>query len=285
MAKQDSGGKRAIIVLLVGITMLGAGGYGFFQLTSYYEQRIADARRPPETIEVIVASRDLFQGISINEDDLFQVDIEEKFVTAGVFRSADHVIGRLPKDRILANEFIREERLADPKGGLGLNAVIPRGFRAISLNIDNAQAGGGFVQPDNYVDVIVTIPNPETGEMETNPVLDAVYVLAVNDQTGASERKDDDDVKGKARRKTKPSVTFAVTPEQAEQLAAAAAEGSLQILIRNGLDLGDEEAKQEGFSWESLAPKPVPVRTRPRPKPAEPEGLIIIRDRDITVER
>lgn len=287
MANQENRGRRALVVLVVGITMLGAGGYGFFQLTSYYEQRIAEARKPPETIEVIVASRDLFQGIAINEDDLFQVDIEEKFVTSGVFRSADAVIGRMPRDRILANEFIREERLADAKAGLGLNAVIPRGFRAISLNIDNAQAGAGFVQPDNYVDVLVTINNPETREIETRPVLNAVFVLAVNDQTGAQEQTADGE-EGPKRRKVRPSVTFAVTPEQAEQLAAAANEGTLQILIRNGLEPLTEEETLKGVSWDTLVPKkeePKVVRPRnPKPEP-EDNGLIIIRDRSVTIER
>ena len=92
-----------------------------------------------------------------------------------------------------------------------------------------------------------------------------------------------DSKKGKKRKRDKPSVTFAVTPEQAEQLAAAASEGSLQILIRNGLDLSDEEL-DGGFSWEALATKPAPPRPRVK-KPAEPEGLIIIRDRSVTVER
>ncbi|TNE87097.1 MAG: Flp pilus assembly protein CpaB [Deltaproteobacteria bacterium] len=297
MAKQENQGRRALAVLAIGVLMLGAGGYGFFQLTSYYEEKIADARRPPDTIEVIVASRDLFQGIAVTEDDLFQVDIEEKFVPAGVYRSADHVIGRVPRDRILANEFIREERLADAKAGLGLNALIPRGFRAISLNIQAAQAGAGFVRPENYVDVLVTITNPLTGERETRPVLQAVYVLAVNDQTG-QEQEEEVASKGKkgkkgkkgGTRKSAPSVTFAVTPEQAEQLAQADTSGTLQILIRNGMEPMPEELAADvvGFSWEALKPKPEPKPkprpTAPKPEP-EPQGLIIQRGGRVTFEQ
>lgn len=293
MAKQQNQGRRALAVLGLGVLMLAGGGYGFYKLTDYYETQIEQARRPPDTIEVIVAARDLFQGIAITEDDLFQVDIEQKFVPAGVYRSADHVIGRVPRDRILANEFIREERLADAKAGLGLNALIPRGFRAISLNITNAQAGAGFVRPENYVDVLVTIRHPETNETETRPVLQAVYVLAVDDTTGkdlSAEPETEEEKKKKKQTRQAPSVTFAVTPAQAEQLAQASVVGALQILIRNGMEPMPEEdpSAVAGFSWEALAPKPKP-RPRPRPKPTEPEpeptGLIIQRGDKVTFER
>lgn len=294
MAKKESGGggRRAIMVLGLGVAMLAGGGYSFWQMTTYYDAKIADARRPPDTIEVIVSARDLFQGIAITEDDLFQIDIEEKYAPAGIYRSADHVIGRVPRDRILANEFVREERLADAKAGVGLNAFIPRGMRAISLNIANAQAGAGFVQPENYVDILVTITNAVSGARETRPVLQAVYVLAVNDNTGVrTDAPPEEGQEGKKRKKRgqAPSVTFAVTPEQAEVLAQATTEGTLQILIRNGMDpsLGEEDPDAvTSFSFETLKPQPKP-RVRPKAKPApppEPQGLVILRGGSVTYE-
>ncbi|MCO4744322.1 MAG: Flp pilus assembly protein CpaB [Proteobacteria bacterium] len=290
MAKKESNGGRALAVLGFGVLLLGLGGWGFYKMTTYYDNKIAEARRPPDTIEVIVSARDLFQGIAITEEDLFQIDIEEKFVPAGVYRSADHVIGRVPRDRILANEFVREERLADAKAGVGLNAFIPRGMRAISFNITNAAAGAGFVQPENYVDVLVTITNAETGERETRPVLQAVYVLAVNSHTGVkTDPSPEGGKKKKKKRRHAPSVTFAVTPDQAEVLTQATSEGALQILIRNGMDpgVGEEDVKDVvGFTFESLRPKPPPRPVRPKvaPKPVEPQGLIIQRGSRVTYE-
>ena len=81
--KQENQGRRAIMVLVIGVLMLLVGGYGFFQLTSFYEKRIEEARRPPDTIEVIVAMRDLYQGMAITEEDLFAVDIEKEYVPMG----------------------------------------------------------------------------------------------------------------------------------------------------------------------------------------------------------
>ena len=287
--KQENQGRRAIMVLVIGVLMLLVGGYGFFQLTSFYEKRIEEARRPPDTIEVIVAMRDLYQGIAITEEDLFAVDIEKEYVPMGVYKSAAHVIGRIPRERILANEFLREERLADSTTGVGLNAIIPRGMRAISLDIQNASAGAGFVSPENYVDVLLTFTNPETEEDETRPVINAVYVLAVDDRSGVKQQEVDPDspeAKQRAKkRRARPSVTFAVTPEQAEQLAEANRKGELQILIRNGMDPLDGEETTIASNLSELAPKPVPrPRTRTAPKPA-PTGLIIQRGSSTSIEQ
>ena len=119
-------------------------------------------------------------------------------------------------------------------------------------------------------------------------MINAVYVLAVDDRSGVKQQEVDPnspDAKQQKRRSGAPSVTFAVTPEQAEQLAEANRKGSLQILIRNGMDPLDGEEASIAWNLSELAPKPVPrPRTRTAPKPA-PTGLIIQRGSSTSVER
>ncbi|MCA9494691.1 MAG: Flp pilus assembly protein CpaB, partial [Myxococcales bacterium] len=156
MAREGGGGPlRALIFLALAI---GAGSFSLvmlYKLITSYQMKIDEAKRPEDTVMVIVAARDLYQGVTITEEDLYAVQIPPKFLPEGVFLSPEHVVGRIPRERILANEFVRADRLADPESGVGLNAIIPRGMRAISINITDGAALSGFLNPGNYVDVLV----------------------------------------------------------------------------------------------------------------------------------
>jgi pilus assembly protein CpaB len=152
-------------------------------------------------------------------------------VKAEVFRTRERVVGQVPRERILKNELIRPERLADGHAGVGLNAVVARGMRAISVDLRGADAVTGFLTPGNYVDVLVTIEDA-AGMEHTEALLQSVFVLGVNSR---AENETDEEV---ARRgKQKPAVTFMVTPEQAEQIAYASELGDLSLALRNVQDV------------------------------------------------
>jgi len=62
---------------------------------------------------VIVAARDLEPGVTITEEDLYAVEIQTKYVPAeGVFLTPDAVVGTTATELVLANEFVRTERVA-----------------------------------------------------------------------------------------------------------------------------------------------------------------------------
>jgi pilus assembly protein CpaB len=235
---QSGGGPiRAVIFLVLAI------GFGFFSLVMLYwlitgyQTKIDEAKRPEDTVMVIVAARDLYQGVTITEDDLYAVQIPPKFLPGGVFLSPEHVVGRIPRERILANEFVRADRLADVEYGVGLNAVIPRGMRAISINISDGAALSGFLNPGNYVDVLVTVQPDEASvaskKPETHTLHQAVFVLGVNSRMQKESR---DEAKAK-RGSQKPSVTLLVTADQAEQIAHAENMGEIVLTLRNDLDV------------------------------------------------
>lgn len=243
MAREGGGGPlRALIFLALAI---GAGSFSLvmlYKLITSYQMKIDEAKRPEDTVMVIVAARDLYQGVTITEEDLYAVQIPPKYLPEGVFLSPEHVVGRIPRERILANEFVRADRLADPESGVGLNAIIPRGMRAISINIKDGAALSGFLNPGNYVDVLVTIkPDAGGGEAkrdetkkitETKTILQAVFVLGVNSRMKQESSEDAE----KKRGKNKPSVTLLVTADQAEQIAHAENLGEIVLTLRNDLD-------------------------------------------------
>lgn len=275
MAQQsgNSGPVRAVVFLTVAVVAGCVALVGLYQLIHSYQVRIDEARKPEDTVMVIVAARDLYQGVTITEEDLYAVDIPPRYLPDGAFVSPEHVVGRIPRERILANEFIRASRLADPESGIGLNAVIPRGMRAISVDIADGRALSGFLNPGNYVDVLVTITPEDGGEPETSTLEQAVFVLGVNSRMSDERPEQANDRRGRHR----PSVTMLVTAEQAEKLAQAEAVGRLQLTLRNDLDINFAEL--HGIDVNALRSKletPKPVRSRPR---AEPQGstLRIIR--------
>ncbi len=212
-----------------------------YQLITNYQKRIEEAQRPEDTVMVIVASKELYPGVTVAEEDLYAVEIPPRYLPDGVFLSPDHVVGRIPRERVLANEFVRSDRLADPESGVGLNAVIPRGMRAISVEVAGGKALAGFLNPGNYVDVIVTIKPDEsveaegalTQEAETRTFLQAVFVLGVNSRMQRETAQASREKRGGGP----PSVTLLVNAEQAESVAHYDGLGELTLTLRNDQDV------------------------------------------------
>ena len=104
--------------------------------------------------------------------------------------------------------------------------------------------------------MVVSLKPEGEKESETHVLMQAVYVLAVNAITTQPEKKEEivelapgekpkpkkkRKKKKKKRRKHAPSVTLAVTPAAAEQLAHAEKIGGLNLLLRNDLDFEVED--------------------------------------------
>jgi len=230
MSRRNTGGRiRAVIFLLISLGAAAVACVVIYLVLSSYQRQLVDAQMPEEVVQIMVAKRDLYQGRTIGEEDLEMKELPPYYVPDSVLRQPEQAMGRVPRERILSQEFIREERLADPEAGLGLNAIIPRGMRALSINISDGSAVSGFLNPGNYVDILVTLEGATgTDESETVTLLQAVTVLAVNSRVGGTNSVGEDG---------KPSITVAITPEQAERLTHAVAEGEVTLTLRNDIDV------------------------------------------------
>ncbi|NCG19091.1 MAG: Flp pilus assembly protein CpaB [Rhodobacterales bacterium] len=290
MAKKgkSSGGSGTGTVRAIGFAAVAviAGALSLFVLYTMidsYRLQIAEAKKPEDKVMVIVSARDLYQGVTITEEDLYAVEIPPRFLPENVFLSPEHVVGRIPRERILANEFVRSDRLADPESGIGLNAVIPRGMRAISVDIQGGQALSGFLNPTNYVDILVTIePTESDGTPVTETVLQAIFVLGVNSRASGESTED-----AAKRGKQKPTVTFLVTADQAEKVAYGEVLGDIRLALRNDLDV--DFAETQGITSLDVLRRQLEIKTVVRKrKPVvkkEETGIIkIIRGDQVTEE-
>ncbi len=232
MAHRNTGGRpRAVLFLIASLGVAGVAVAGMWQVVKSYREKLVDVTKPVKTVQVMVAARDLYPGQTIVGEDLKPFTVPPDYVPDAVLKQVEHSVGRVPRERILTNEFIREERLADPAAGVGLNAIIPRGMRALSINISAGSAVSGFLNPGNYVDVIVTFRQDADKPAVTRTMMQAMTVLAVNARLGDTQASQNEESNAA------PSVTLAVTPEAAEKLTHAHDQATLTLTLRNDIDV------------------------------------------------
>ncbi len=142
--------------------------------------------------QVLVAARDVPQGALLAADDIVwrafpEGAIAESFVTDAVRPDAlTDMVGHVTRRAIVAGEPIVTTAVIAPGEGGILAAQLPPGYRAVSVTISDASAAGGYLQPNDRVDVILTTSTavPVAGggvrdEVRTDVILEDVRVLAV----------------------------------------------------------------------------------------------------------
>lgn len=256
MATRQTGGRSRAVLFLVlsGLAALLAVGV-LYRVIHGYQDELTEATRPPDTVKVVVAAQSMHQGVTITEEMLKTVDIEPSYVPDGVFHDINELVGRVPAERIVEGEYVRQERLADANAGIGLNAIIPRGQRAISIAITDAQGVSGFLNPGNYVDILLTLQSEKLDEKRTITLLQAVKVLAVNSRLSS----DADDGPGADGNAHNPSVMIAVTPENAEKITHATNAGVITLTLRNDVDV-TQQTTQGAHSERLLGKKEEQVK-------------------------
>lgn len=193
-----------------------------------------------ESSDVVVAAVDIPPGWTIKTEHLAKRQMPADYVPSEVYRTADEVVGRVAAERVLAGEFIRDERLADPEAGVGLPAIIPRGMRALQVPVKDGAAVSGFLNPGNFVDLITVCANAEPPEVRT--LLQSVTVLAVDDRMTDLAYVAPTTTGRKRGGRVRASVTMALTPQQAELVKYAFGQCRITLALRNDIDVTNVES-------------------------------------------
>jgi pilus assembly protein CpaB len=196
-------------------------------------------------------------GSKIVAEQITVVQFPKESTPDGAFDSPEKLAGRVAVVNIAAREPITEARLAPEGTAAGLSAIIPEGYRAMTVKVDDAAGISGFIMPGTLVDVVVTI-DPREGSGHQDPiskiVLQNIKVLA----NGQNIDKPKDEREANSVK----AVTLQVTPEQAEKLALASSEGKLQLMMRSQIDQGDEQTtgvnKRGLLNGDKATPAPEP---------------------------
>jgi pilus assembly protein CpaB len=182
---------------------------------------------------VVVAKVEVPLGTVLTEEQLTTVDMPKEAAPEIVFGKPEEVLGRVAVTTIGPKEVITEYRLA-PKGSLaGLAALVPNGYRAMAVRVDDETSVAGMVSPGMIVDVLAVINPPDNSNQGpiSKVVLQNVKVLAAG--SSLTQSKDQVDVNNVR------TVTLLVTPEQAEALVLSSFDAKLRLIMRNYVDQGE----------------------------------------------
>ena len=232
-----------VAVLAVAVGAAGGAALLAKGMLSRPEQPQAEQQAPAmEMARVLVAANEISQGQVVTRADLRWQDwpveaVADIFITSGNRPDAlDDISGSIARFTVSSGEPINEIKLVRADHGGFMSAILPSGMRAISTRISPETGAGGFILPNDRVDVLLTKSddenNPGRGgdSYVSETVLRNVRVLAI-DQT-IREEDGEQVVVGK-------TATLELGPEQAEVLALAEQIGELSLALRS---LSDSQA-------------------------------------------
>ena len=239
------------------IVLVGALIFGVLAAVSVSKYLSSAQAYSKNLNKVAVAKVAIPIGSKIIPEQIMVVQFPKESTPDGAFETPEKLAGRVAITNIAAREPITESRLAPEGTAAGLSAIIPEGYRAMTVKVDDAAGISGFIQPGTLVDVVVVI-DPREGSGMQDPiskiVLQNIKVLA----NGQNIDKPKDEREANSVK----AVTLQVTPEQAEKLALASSEGKLQLVMRSQIDQGDEQTpgvnKRQLLSGDKAVPAPEP---------------------------
>ena len=239
-------------VLAFGSLLVGYAGYRLSQQETPVSPVQTGTAAPADgTHPVVIAQRPIPAGHVITAEDLSWAPFPLR--PAHSYSSPTDLIGKTPALPIAAGEVPHERHFVS---GSVLSRAIQPGERAIAVKVDEVVGSGGFVQPDDYVDVLLYLraSGKEVPKSSASVVLKHVQVLAYGDTlVGVDATPAGND----ARVSKERSAVLAVPLEQASALMLAASAGSLRLAV-----YGAEESQAVSAGTRPLAGGPPPVTLR-----------------------
>ena len=228
-----------IVVLTIAV---GAGGIAAY-LASGSDTKAPEPVVQLQTVDVLVAKNDIGLGRSVTADDLQWQTWPATAASSNFIRrnerpeATKEVIGSIARAPFIAGEPIREPKLVKANGSGFMAAILPTGMRAVSTEISPETGAGGFILPNDRVDVILSKreKNPDKSGpdlVHAEIILSNIRVLAIDQ--APKEKDGQNTVVGK-------TATLELKSEQAEILARARQSGTLSLALRSIADVNATE--------------------------------------------
>ena len=227
-----------VLVLAVAIVAGGIAAYLALNMGPGGSQAPTVVELAPQiqSQDVLVAAADIGQGEKLTAENIRWTRWPDDAMNPGYIQkqampeAVAELQGSVVRSQFVAGEPIRNVKLARPESGF-LSAILPPGKRAIAVRISAQNTAGGFILPNDRVDVVQTVSqqtNPEApAENVSRTILNNVKVLAI-DQT-VDESEGEAVVVGK-------TATLELNPAEVELITAAEASGTLSLSLRSMAD-------------------------------------------------
>jgi pilus assembly protein CpaB len=194
------------------------------------------------TVDILVAKMDIPLGQSVSANDMQWQVWPTQAASPSFIRRSDRpdaieaLTGAIVRSPFVAGEPVRDAKLIKANGSGYMAAVLDKGMRAVSTEISPETGAGGFILPNDRVDVILSRRDREaeksgsTESQMSEMILVNIRVLAIDQTLG--EKDGQKVVIGK-------TVTLELTPRQAETLALSRQLGTLSLALRSLADAGE----------------------------------------------
>jgi pilus assembly protein CpaB len=200
----------------------------------------ASAPTVPMT-EVLIASLDLPVGNAVTQDQLRwqpwpKTAVSDLMITRDAMPNGlEETVGAISRAPSLAGEPIRRDKMIKGANGGFMSAVLPSGMRAVAINIvsSGARSAGGFILPNDRVDVMRTgrdddaTRSRQAEAFTTETILQNIRILAIGQNI--QERNGEKVVVGE-------TATLELDPRQSELIMLAQRTGELSLALRSLAD-------------------------------------------------
>jgi pilus assembly protein CpaB len=245
--------------ILIGVLALGSG-----LVAAYMGMKVI--KKPPEkevveistvdTVDVLVASKQITMGDKLANGAITWQTWPQSVIAPNMITKAEdpEALTKFEQARarveIYEGEPILEKKLVMPNDNGFMAAILPKGYRAISVRISEETGAGGFILPNDRVDVLMTrkIDNDNTSSgktVYTETVVTNVRVLAINQIYKPSPEGEQAIPQGK-------TATLELDPHQSEIVAMAETAGQLSLALRSIAEtdkaLGDAPVLAEKYA-------------------------------------
>ncbi|HET7192998.1 MAG TPA: Flp pilus assembly protein CpaB [Pseudolabrys sp.] len=199
-----------------------------------------------DTVDILVAKSDIARGQTLTQADVSWQEWPATTAAGNFIRKKDrpkaleNLAGMIVRTPFIAGEPIREAKLVNAKGSGFMAAILPTGMRAVSTQISPETGAGGFILPNDRVDVIMTPRGrdngPAGGSRSSETILRNIRVLAIDQNV--EEKNGQKVVVGK-------TATLELSPSQAETLALSQQNGTLSLALRSIADTSGDDVNQD----------------------------------------
>ncbi len=240
---------RIIVLAVAGLAAVAAAFFVRGAMQPAPAPQAAPVVQAPvvETSRVLVAARDISPGERVQSADFRWTPWPEEAVLASYVNQIDEpnaletLAGSIARTGFVAGEPANSAKLVKPGEAGFMSAVLTPGMRAVAVPISARSGAGGFILPNDRVDIIVTRES-ENG-FGSDVVVENVRVLAIDQIYSETE---DGAVVGS-------TATLELTSSQARSVALSVASGDVSLALRSIADTeggarfaGEDANSEEG---------------------------------------
>src|SRR3954466_12065880 len=240
--------RARIVVLTVAICAGGVAAYLASGSDNSAPPPAPVAQLPP--LDVLVAKNDIGLRQTVKPEDVQWQTWPAATASATFIRRNERpegvtqVTGSIARAPFIQGEPIRDQKLVKADRSGFMAAILPTGMRAISTEISPETGAGGFILPNDRVDVLLSRRdrNPDKGGADlisSEIILTNIRVLAIDQ--APKEKDGTSAIVGK-------TVTLELKPDQTETLARSRQSGTLSLALRSITDVNTVETPPEDQS-------------------------------------